>query len=141
MAAKKSRAKTGGFEPDAPEGYTEVKTNIQGFWKPETPGDWVEGIVGERIEGRGADGKPNVYYSLRLASDDVLGPIVRVDEGGQATKLESEAGMLVGVSGATLRAFMAGMIGKPVYLIYKGMGKAKPGQSAPRLYATYARDD
>jgi hypothetical protein len=142
MAAKKNGAKGNGtYEPEAPEGYSEVKTNIQGFWKPETPGDWVEGIVGERIEGKGADGKANVYYSLRLADDSVHGPFMRTDEGGKSTKVEAEAGLLVGVSGATLRAFMAGQIGKPVYLIYKGMGKAKPGQSAPRLFATFARDE
>ena len=141
MAAKKNARNGQGFEVATPDGYVEVKTNIQGFWKPETPGDWVEGIVGERIEGKGADDKANVYYSLRLSGDDVRGPFFRKEENGAMTKVEAEAGLLVGISGATLRAFLASQIGRPVYLVYKGMGKPKPGQSAPRLFATFARDE
>lgn len=142
MAAKKTTAANGtpNLGPD-PKGYRKVELRLSGFWKPEKPGDWIEGIVGERIEGKGHDGKENVYYSFIVASDDVKGPFERKDEKGMTQKVPAEAGLRVGISGRTLLAFLHDRVGQPVYIRYRGLGRAKPGQSAPKLYDTFEREE
>ncbi len=129
MAARK----TNGGAP--PAGYTKVETRIQGFWKPKKEGQWIEGVVGHRVEGAGADGKPNVYYTFRLATDEC--DAIETSDG---KKVKAEAGMLVGIGGKTLATFLEDHEGKAVWMTYKGLGIAKKGQNAPKLYDTYERD-
>ena len=139
MAAKKSAKANGAATTKslgpAPKGYTKVETRLQGFWKPKKEGDWIEGVVGHRIESPGADGKPNVYFTFRLATDECT-TIFTSDE----KKVEAEGGMLVGIGGKTLATFLEAHEGKMVYLRYVGLGVAKKGQNAPKLYETFARD-
>jgi hypothetical protein len=118
----------------APEGYTKVETRIQGFFKPKAPGDFIEGVVGHRAEGPGADGKPNVYYTFRLADDQC-----RSIRDGDDKVVKVDGGMLVGIGGKTLLTFLEEHEGKAVYIVYKGLGVAKKGQNAPKTYDTYER--
>jgi hypothetical protein len=128
MAARKSAM-------NAPTGYRKVETRINGFWKPKKAGDFLEGVVGHRVEAPGVDGKPNSYYTFRLADDQCQS--LETQEG---KRLQADGGMLVGVGGKTLLTFLEEHEGKAVYLIYKGLGVAKKGQNAPKLYDTFERD-
>ena len=49
--------------------------------------------------------------------------------------------MLVGVGGKTLATFLEEHIGQAVYIVYKGLGVAKKGQNAPKLYDTYEKGE
>lgn len=121
-----------------PDGFVEVDNSLAGFWKPTLPGQSIRGIVGHLIEAKSgrADGKMNRFYALRITDPKVSGPIVS----GEGDKvIETEAGALVGVGGAIILSFLAEREGQEVYLVFKGMGRAKHGQNAPKLYATYAR--
>jgi len=119
----------------APAGYREVDNALNGFWKPRSPGDFIEGIVGHRIDAV-VNGKPSVFFSFKLA-DDTCDCI----ESAGGKKVAPDAGMLVGIGGATLRTFLEERSGKAVYIVFKGMGNAKPGQSAPKLYATFEQGE
>lgn len=138
MAAKKKAAKSkrsnglGG----APEGYSKVETHLVGFWRPTIEGQSVNGTVGEPIDVRGADGKINQFYSLTLISDQG-GPIKDKDD----KTIPTVPGQMIGIGGKMLLVFLRGREGKDVYLQYIGLGKAKPGQSAPKLFATFQKDE
>lgn len=138
MAAKKAKKTTAAedFQTTAPAGYTKVETRIQGFWKPKDPGDWIEGVVGERVEMPGSDGKSNVWFTLRLATDEC-----EHIENAKGEHVPAEGAMLVGIGGKTLANFMTSHVGLAVYIVYKGLGTAKKGQNAPRLYDTYEKGD
>ena len=130
MASKKASSN------GAPPGYRKVETRIQGFFKPKKPGDFIEGVVGHRAESQGADGKPNVYFTFRLADDQCT---CIADSEGKPMK--TDGGMLVGVGGKTLATFLEEHEGQAVYIVYKGLGVAKRGQNAPKLYDTYEKGD
>ena len=140
MAAKKvaKTAASNGVGKGPGAGWTKVDTRVNGFWKPDTVGQFIEGVCVQRIEGApqvdsdGSPKKPNIYFAIRL-SDDSSGPIKTTD--GKILKVD--AGHLAGVSGATLQLFLGERIGQAVHIVYKGLGKARPGQSAPKLFDTY----
>lgn len=121
---------------DAPEGFRKIETHLQGFWKPEKPGEIVQGIVGEAVERIGLDGKPNTFYSITLTTDD-SGPI-KTREDNKTIKVS--AGQMIGVGGKMLLVFLRGREGKEVYLRYSGLGPAKRGQNPPKLFDTYERE-
>lgn len=120
----------------APAGYRKVETRITGFFKPKKPGDFIEGVVGHRAESQGADGKPNVYFTFRLADDQST---AICDSDGKTLKVDG--GMLVGVGGKTLLTFLEEHEGQAVYIVYKGLGKAKRGQNPPKMYDTYEKGE
>jgi hypothetical protein len=129
MAPKKIAAKI-------PAGFSEVNNALAGFWKPTVDGQWLQGIVGHMIEGKGQEGgKPNRFFAVRITNPESA-PIMSADDKPVAL----EGGELVGVGGAILVSFLAERVGSEVYLVYKGLGRAKRGQNAPKLYATYAKD-
>jgi hypothetical protein len=129
MAAKKA-------SNGAPAGYRKVETRIQGFYKPKKAGDSIEGVVGHRAESAGSDGKPNVYYTFRLADDQC-----QSIRDGEDKSIKADGGMLVGVGGKTLLTFLEEHEGHAVYIVYKGLGVAKKGQNAPKLYDTYEKGE
>jgi|HubBroStandDraft_2_1064218.scaffolds.fasta_scaffold00423_20 hypothetical protein len=129
MASKKRS----GFE--TPKGFRKVETGIAGFWKPTSPGQFIVGIVGHAVETKGTDGRPNVYFTFKLA-DDTSGPI----ETGDGKVVESEAGLNIGVGGKTLQTFLQDHVGQPVWIAFRGLGAPKKGQNAPKLYDAFERD-
>ena len=131
MASKKK------IVAEAPEGFVKVETSISGFWKPEGAGESLQGIVGAPVEVKArVDGeKPNTFYTLHLTSEEG-GPIVS----GEDKAIDMRKGMIVGVGGKMLATFLAAREGKEVFLIYRGLGKAKKGQSAPKMYDTFERE-
>lgn len=143
MAAKKQKrsprslaAEAVNGHSDAPEGFRKIETHLMGFWKPEKEGESVQGIVGEAVERVGLDGKPNTFYSITLTTDDA-GP-VKTREDNKTIKVT--AGQMIGVGGKMLLVFLRGREGKEVYLRYAGLGPAKRGQNAPKLFDTYERE-
>lgn len=120
----------------APEGFTKIETNLIGFWKPEIPGQFVRGYVGEAVEKIGVDGKPNVFYSLTLTADDA-GPF----ETREKRPIEATSGQMVGLGGKMLLIFLRGREGKEVYVSYTGLGPAKRGQNPPKMFDTYEADE
>jgi len=114
-----------------PKGYKKVETGINGFFKPKKPGDFVSGIVGHRVEVQGKDGL-NVFYTFVLA-DDTSGPIVDNED----KPVESDGGLNIGVGGKTLLTFLEAHVGQKVAVYFTGMGKAKKGRNAPKLYDCY----
>lgn len=123
---------------NAPKGFKQVDNSLSGFWKPSKAGQHLQGVVRHMIESKNAlnsNGKPNQFYAIRLTSPD-SGPIIDNHE----KDVTPEEGMLIGVGGAVLLNFLAERVGKEVYLVYKGLGKAKKGQSAPKMYETYERE-
>lgn len=120
----------------APAGFRKVETSLLGFWKPTAAGELIQGMVGTAIETRGADGKPNRFYPIHLTTLEASSIISQDDK-----EVRPTLGGMVGVSGAMLRSFLAAREGTEVVLVYKGKGKAKPGQSAPKLYETYERGE
>jgi hypothetical protein len=129
MATKKTRS-----TDKVPQGFREIDNSLTGFWKPTTAGETLQGVVGQRITTKGAEGKPNTFYAIRLVSP---APGVQNDKGED---VETEAGDLIGVGGALLLAFLAANEGREVYLIYKGLGTKKPGKNAPKMYGTYVKE-
>lgn len=121
----------------APKGFKQVDNSLGGFWKPSKGGEHLQGIVGHLIEAKSAqkDGKTNRFYAVRLTSADSA-PIVNTDD----KPITAEVGMLVGVGGAVLMTFLNDRMGKEVYLAYKGLGKAKRGQNAPKMYDTFEKE-
>lgn len=136
MAAKKkaARAKSNGHTP-APAGFRKIETHLAGFWKPEIAGQAVQGIVGEAVEVQGADGKLNTFYSLTLTTNDA-GPI----KGKDGKKVDVGEGQMIGVGGKMLLIFLRGREGKEVYLSYTGLGPARTGQSAPKMFDTFEKE-
>jgi hypothetical protein len=132
MASKK---RGNGASIETPKGFRKVETGISGVWKPKVPGQFIVGIVGHAVETKGNDGRANVYYTFKLA-DDTSGPIETADE----KPVESEAGLNIGVGGKTLQTFLADHVGQPVWIAFRGMGTAKKGQNAPKLYDAFERD-
>jgi hypothetical protein len=122
---------------NAPKGFKQVDNSLGGFWKPTKAGQHLQGLVGHLIEAKSSvrDGKPNRFYAIRLIGAD-SGPIVNTDD----KEIPAEDGMLVGVGGAVLLNFLHERIGKEVYLAYRGLGKAKKGQNAPKMYDTFERE-
>ena len=120
----------------APDGFRKVETNLAGFWKPEVAGQYVQGYVGEAVERVGLDGKTNVFYSLTLTTSDA-GPVVPK---GSKKAIEVSEGQMIGVGGKMLLIFLRGREGKEVYISYTGLGPAKSGQNAPKMFDTYERD-
>jgi hypothetical protein len=129
MAARKSEAN------GAPPGYRKVETRIGGFWKPKKKGDFIEGVVGHRVSTQGIDGKENSYYTFRLADDQCTSL-----ESSDGKHLAADGGALVGIGGKTLLTFLEEHEGRAVYIVYKGLGIAKKGQNAPKLYDTFERE-
>jgi hypothetical protein len=119
----------------APKGFRKIENHLAGFWKPELPGQIMQGIVGTAVEVRGVDDKPNTFFSFKITNLE-SGPVV--DKDGKKVKIEE--GMMIGVGGAMLLTFLRGREGREVYLSYDGLGPKKPGQSAPRMYLTFERD-
>ena len=115
-----------------PKGFKKVDNGIAGFWKPTKEGEGLQGVVGHMVETPGADGQPNRFYTVRVTSVE-SGPIVSTN--GRTIKVE--AGVLVGVGGRVLANFLSERTGREVVLVYKGLGKAKAGRSAPKLYETF----
>lgn len=128
MASKKSNGAV-------PEGFKEVDNSLAGFWKPEEKGQSLQGAVSHMIETKGAEGKPNKFYAVRITDPSKTHGVVSEDKA-----IEVEQGDLVGVGGAILLSFLTGREGQEVFLVYKGMGAKKAGKNAPRLFTTYARD-
>lgn len=118
-------------------GFKKVETHLAGFWKPTHDGQHVRGIVTQAIEVKGReDDKTNTFYTLLLTAEDG-GPI----KDGDDKTIKPESGMMIGVGGKMLLSFLRGREGKEVLLIYRGLGPKKPGQSAPKLYDTYEREE
>lgn len=134
MAAKK-RSTTNG----APEGFAEVDNSLIGFWRPDEVGQTLQGIVSHDIETKGAEGKPNRFYAIRITDPDRCQGITTSSDEDETSEVTPERGRLVGAGGAMLLAFLAGREGQEVYLIYKGLGPKKGGKNPAKLYATYAR--
>ena len=130
----------------APKGFKKVETGMAGFWKPTKAGQHIRGIVGEAIEtagipvkdaeGKMVPGKPNTFHTLRVL-DEKSGPV----QDSKEKALKVYEGMRVGIGGRVLQNFLTEYQGKEVYLEYKGLGVAKKGQSAPKLFDVYAADD
>jgi hypothetical protein len=121
---------------NVPAGFKEVDNSLSGFWKPSADGESLQGIVGHMIEARNKqneNGKPNRFFAIRLTASTTI-----MDTSDKM--VPGEEGDLVGVGGAVLVSFLADQIGKEVFLVYKGLGRAKRGQNAPKLYATYAKE-
>ena len=133
MAAKKKASRRSNGH--TPAGFKKVETHLAGFWKPEIPGQSVQGVVGEAIEVQGADGKLNTFYSLTLTTNEA-GPIK--DKGDK--KVDVGEGQMIGIGGKMLLIFLRGREGKEVYLTYTGLGPKKPGQSAPKMFDTFERE-
>lgn len=131
-AKKKATRRSNGAQP---VGFRKVETHLAGFWKPEIPGQSVQGIVGEAVEVQGKDGKINVFYSLTLTTNDG-GPIKGKDD----KRVEVGEGQMIGVGGKMLLIFLRGREGKEVYISYTGLGPKKPGQNAPKMFDTFERD-
>jgi hypothetical protein len=117
-------------------GFKKVDNSLNGFWKPSAKGEGLQGVVTTRIEGKGADGNPNVFYALRITNAE-SGPIV----GGDDKPIGVEPGMLVGVGGRTLHSFLGENMGREVALVFQGLGRAKRGRNAPKLYECYASEE
>ena len=107
MAAKKKAARRSNGA--SPTGFKKVETHLAGFWKPEIPGQAVQGIVGEAVEVQGKDGKLNTFYSLTLTTNDG-GPIKGKDD----KRVEVGEGQMIGVGGKMLLIFLRGREGKEV---------------------------
>jgi hypothetical protein len=125
-----SRKRAGGFP--VPEHFKQVDNTLNGFWKPKTEGDGIQGVVGPLVASKGADGKENNFFTLRITVES-SGPIVAAGD----KPVETETGLLVGIGGRTIAAFLAANEGKEVALVYRGLGRAKPGRNPPKLYDTY----
>jgi len=121
-----------------PKGFKKVDNGIAGFWKPTKEGEGLQGIVGHMVETPGADGKPNRFFTVRVTTEE-SGPIV--SNTGRVVK--TEVGTLVGVGGRVLANFLGERAGsgREVVLVYKGLGKAKTGRNAPKLYETYDSEE
>ncbi len=119
----------------APKGFRKVETSLAGFWKPEKAGQCLRGVVGHAIEARSPTGETNTFYSIKLT--DILGGPV-VSRAGKTIK--HAVGQQVGVGGKTLLTFLRENVGREVYLEYKGLGDAKKGQNAPKLYDCYVME-
>jgi hypothetical protein len=128
MAAKKIASRI-----QIPSHAVKVDNAINGFWKPSSPGEACQGIVGKQVESQGSDGKPNVFYMLRITNPQ-SGPIVQT---GDKPVTDVEAGMVVGVGGRTLASFFETNPGAEVILVYLGLGPKKPGKNPAKLYDTY----
>lgn len=128
-----AKAKKLPYKP--PAGMRKVETGINGFFKPHKPGDFVSGIVGHRVEVQGKDGL-NVFYTFLLA-DDTSGPI----EDSDGKSIDADGGLNVGVGGKTLLTFLEAHVGQKVQIFYTGMGVAKKGRNAPKLYDCYEVGD
>lgn len=131
-----ARAKKQSDQSDAPSGFRKVETTLSGFWKPEGEGESIQGIVGPAIEVIGKDGKENNFYPLTLTTAN--GSSV-ISQDGKPVKIEK--GLKIGIGGKMLLSFLADQVGKEVFLVYRGLGKAKPRQSPPKLYDMYERSD
>jgi hypothetical protein len=123
---------------NAPPGFQKIETSIAGFWKPDKPGQSVQGIVGEAVTVKGKDGN-NVFYTLTLTPDADGeahgGPIATAED----KPVKGAVGMMIGVGGKMLLIFLRGREGREVYITYTGLGKKKPGQSAPKMFDTYEK--
>jgi len=129
MAAKKRTQAS-----SAPAGFSRVENQLIGFWKPDQVGENIQGVIESAIRTPGKNGRTNLFYALRLTSDSG-GSIVDNDGVIQDTV----AGARVGVGGAMIANFMQGRIGQEVYLVYQGLGVAKKGRNAAKLYDCYER--
>jgi hypothetical protein len=115
-----------------PKHAKKVDNGIIGFWKPDTEGQGIQGIVGHVVDATNRDGQTNQFYTLRVTTEE-SGPIVS----GTGRVLKTEVGRMVGVGGRTVLNFLSEHIGQEVILIYRGLGDAKKGRNAPKLYDTY----
>jgi hypothetical protein len=136
IMSKKNVKKTinNGGNNGAPKGFRKVDGTLLGFWKPDLEGEVLQGTVGSRIEAAGSDGKPNVFFAVTL-TDTVMNIVTSDDE-----TINAPAGSTVGVGGKMLITFLEARAGQEVALVYRGLGKAKPRQSAPRLFDTFERE-
>lgn len=121
----------------APSGFRKVETSISGFWKPTRVGQSIQGIVGHAVEVAGKEGQPNTFYTLKLTDENIGGQIATQDD----KPVKPHKGMVIGIGGKALLTFLREREGKEVFLSYKGLGVAKKGQSAPKLYDCYERGE
>lgn len=136
MASKKAakgKRSGNGNSNGVPAGYVKVETHLAGFWKPEIPGQAIEGVVGEAVDVKGKDDKINTFYTLKVTGH--AAPIRTADD----KKIEAESGMMIGVGGKMLLIFLRGREGKEVYITYSGLGPKKAGMNAPKMFETYER--
>lgn len=136
MAARKKATSRTLTKAGVPAGFRKIETHLVGFWKPEIAGQFIRGLVGEAVEVPGADGKLNTFYTLTLGAGDSGGPIV----GKDGKKITVEGGQMIGVGGKMLLIFLRGREGREVHIVFDGLGKAKAGQSAPKMFLTFERD-
>lgn len=134
MAARKATKATRA-NAKLPIGFRKVETHLAGFWKPEIPGQSVQGLVGEAIEVQGHDGKVNTFYSLTLTNNEG-GPVV----GKDGKKISVGEGQMIGVGGKMLLIFLRGREGKEVLLSYTGLGPKQVGKNQAKMFDTYERD-
>jgi len=94
------------------------KENSGNIWKPENKDDSIVGLLVDIQKEVGSNN--SMLYTLK----------------------EKETNENVGIWGSTvLDARMKGIeIGMEVRLVYKGLGDAKPGQNAPKLWQVFYKE-
>ena len=97
---------------------SEWKENTGNFWKAENEDDEITGLLVD-IQNEVGVNKSTIY-----------------------TIQEKESGEHVGVWGSTiLDSRMKGIsMGMEVRIVYKGLGDAKPGQNAPKLWQVFYKE-
>src|SRR5574342_885853 len=103
-----------------PPGFKKVEVSIAGFWKPEKVGQSIQGVINEAITTQGKDGD-NTFYTLTLTPDvdgEVhAGPITKTDKDGNDVPVKPASGMLIGLYGKMLLAFLRGREGREVHIV------------------------
>ena len=135
MASKKTKRTQNGND-NAPAGFRKVESNFTGFWKPEGEGESIRGVVGKAIEVPTSDGRTSTFYPMAVTEGDVSS-VFNID----GDQVKAGRGALVGFGGKMLLNFLGAHMGQEVYLIYRGLGNAKRGQSAPKMYDMYERGE
>lgn len=97
----------------------EWKENSGDFWKPENKDDEIEGVLVD-IQHEVGVNKSTLYTVQEKESNDNLGV-------WGSTVLDSR---MKGIS-----------IGSAVRIIYKGLGDAKSGQNAPKLFKVFYKPE
>lgn len=96
----------------------EWKENTGGTWKPEKKEDSIEGLL------------TDIQHNIGVNNSTMY------------TVQEKESGENIGVWGSTvLDQRMKGIsIGMDVRIVYKGLGEAKGGKQAPKLWAVFFKE-
>lgn len=136
MASKKA-ATAATTKIAAPKGFRKVETTLAGFWKPELPGQAIQGVVGQVVSIRGVDGKENEFYTLKITDEEISAPVVDKED----NPVQLDHGSMIGVGGKMLLTFLREHTGKEVHIVYRGLGIAKKGQNPPKMFDTFAREE